>query len=219
MFGRSAFRSDFKYSAYLEWLGMISECLSRYPTRNVYLQATLPSILPPNGTELQRLWRSETAGFPGPVVSLIVRAPLARLAHLTVDLAPASCARRTSLTVEQAGNFFVLDEDDHPNADLVVAAEEGCAMDPSRLAFHIPTRCPPVFFAGGVGEPRYFRRNSRAILESFQNTIAKVLRPTYAIEEFRLQHPRYTEGGRGECYAQRGVGTDEEVLCLVSKSR
>ena len=162
------------------------QCLSRYSTREVYLQATLPSILPPNGTKLQRLRRSETTGFPTPVVSLIVRAPLARLAHLTVDLASASCARRTSLTVEEAGDFFVFDEDDHPNPDFVVAAEEGCAMDPSRLAFHIPTRCPPVFFAGGVGEPRDFRRNSRAILESLQNTIAKVLRPTDAVEEFRL---------------------------------
>jgi hypothetical protein len=59
-------------------------------------------------------------------------------------------------------------------------------MDPSRLAFHIPTRCLPAFFACGVGEPRYFSRNARAILESLQNTIAKVLRPTDAIEEFRL---------------------------------
>jgi len=39
-----------------------------------------------------------------------------------------------------------------------------------------------------------------------------VLRSADAVEEFGLEEARDAEGGRGEGYAEGGIGADEEVL-------
>jgi len=85
-------------------------------------------------------------------------------------------------------------------------------MDPSGLAFGLITTS--IFFTDRVCEPRNFRRKPRPTLKGFQDAVPQVLGATNAIEEFRLQHPRYAQGRRRECYAKGGVGADEQIVAV-----
>ena len=51
------------------------------------------------------------------------------------------CAVRA---VQHAGHLFFLDDDDHPHADLLIAAEQRRAMYPSRLSIAVCLAVAPV---------------------------------------------------------------------------
>ena len=105
--------------------------------------------------------------------------------------------------MQLTGDFFLVDHDDHPDADFLVAAQQRCAVDPAGLAFDVSL---------GAAEPGDFRGDARSVCERVEEAFAYAFGTADAFEEFGLQEAGDAEGGGGEGYAEGGVGADEEVL-------
>ena len=48
--------------------------------------------------------------------------------------------------------------------------------------------------------------------QGVEDAFADVGGPADAVEEFGLEETRYSQGGRGECDAEGGKGSDEKIL-------
>ena len=105
--------------------------------------------------------------------------------------------------MQLTGDFFLVDHDDHPDADFLVAAQQRCAVDPAGLAFDVSL---------GAAEPGDFRGDARSVCERVEEAFAYAFGTADAFEEFGLQEAGDAEGGGCECYAEGWVRANEEVL-------
>lgn len=105
--------------------------------------------------------------------------------------------------MQLTGNLFLVDHDDHPHADFLVAAQQRRAVDPARLAFDVSLR---------AAEPGDFGGDACAVREGVEEAFADAFGAADAFEEFGLEEAGDAERGRCECYAKGRVGADEEVL-------
>jgi len=110
---------------------------------------------------------------------------------------------RGSTPVQLTGDLFLVDHDDHPDADFLVTAQQRRAVDPAGLAFDI---------ALDAAEPGDLRGDAGAVREGVEEAFADAFGAADAFEEFGLQEAGDSEGGRCECDAERRVRADEEVL-------
>jgi hypothetical protein len=110
---------------------------------------------------------------------------------------------RRSAPVQLASDLFLVDHDDHPDADFLVAAQQRRAVDPAGLALDVSL---------GAAEPGDFRGDARAVREGLLDSLAHAFGAADAFEEFGLQEAGDAEGGGCEGYAEGWVGADEEVL-------
>ena len=105
--------------------------------------------------------------------------------------------------MQLTGDFFLVDHDNHPDADFLVAAQQRRAVDPAGLAFDVSL---------GAAEPGDFRGDACAVREGVEEAFTHAFGAADAFEEFGLQEAGDAEGGGCECYAEGWVGADEEVL-------
>jgi len=82
--------------------------------------------------------------------------------------------------VERAGDFFLLDHDDHPDADFLVRAQHGRAVYPSRLSLEAGTLLPRVRCRV---QPGHFGRDADALGQRFEDTISNVLWAADAVQQ------------------------------------
>ena len=112
--------------------------------------------------------------------------------------------------MQLAGDFLLVDHDDHPDAYFLVAAQQRRAVDPAGLAFDVYL---------GAAEPGDFRGDARAVCERVKEAFAYTFGTADAFEEFGLQEAWDAEGGGCECYAEGWVRPNEEVLWSEIVSR
>ena len=92
-----------------------------------------------------------------------------------------------------AGNLFLVDHDDHPDADFLVAAQQRRAVDPAGLAFDVSL---------DAAEPGDLRGDAGAVREGVEEAFADAFGAADAFEEFGLQEAGDSEGGGCECDAE-----------------
>lgn len=103
---------------------------------------------------------------------------------------------------------LVVDEHDHPDADLAAVAEQGRAVDPAGAAVVV-----------GARDPADLGRDAAAFGESGRELFAHARGAADAAEECGLRDAGDAEGGRGEENAEGWVRTEEEVLQGVNMSQ
>lgn len=99
----------------------------------------------------------------------------------------------------------VVDDKDHPDADLAVGADERRAVDPAVAAVFVDAR-----------HPAHFGGDAAALGEGVGEFVADAGGAADFVHEGRLEDAGDAEGGGGEEDAEGGVGADEEVLEEVS---
>ena len=95
--------------------------------------------------------------------------------------------------MQLTGDFFLVDHDDHPDADFLVAAQQRRAVEPAGLALDV---------ALDAAEPGDFRGDACAMGEGVEEAFADAFGTADAFEEFGLEKARDSEGGGCECDAE-----------------
>jgi hypothetical protein len=95
--------------------------------------------------------------------------------------------------VQLTCDLFLVDHDDHPDADFLVAAQQRRAVDPAGLAFDV---------ALDAAEPGDFRGDACAMGEGVEEAFADAFGTADAFEEFGLEKAGDSEGGGCECDAE-----------------
>lgn len=202
------------------WSGMGSEapasCQIQISTESHSKVSKLMVHLPPLPLLAHplRLLVSSTSRFPlspqilsiqlVPRISRTSRSPLRRWAHNHRSRPSIAAAAHILHTPMQLScDLLVVDHDDHPHADFLVAAHHRRAVNPSRFALDA---------AGSVAEPGDFGRDACTVGEGVKEAFTHVFGAADAFEELGLQEAGDAEGGRCKGYAERRVWPDEEVL-------